>query len=112
MQRALRVNVEIFVRYEDSNARGDELIQVVDYNVMRDALLAAGEPTSPHFADRALDELLRATVVLASIEISDALTGLGVRETRARALAENTALVLPLKQADVRSPSALNGDMS
>jgi len=91
---------------------GMKIRMVVDYKVMCDALLAADTDVATfRFADRTLDDLLRAPVVLASIEMSDALAGLGVGETRAHVLAENTAPILPLKQADVRSPSALHADL-
>jgi hypothetical protein len=67
------VNVTIFVRYEDSDSKGDDFSKVVDYNVMRDALLRAGDPHGPTFVDQALQELLAAPIVLAIIEMRDHL---------------------------------------
>ena len=65
------VNVTIFVRYENSDSRGDDFSKVVDYNVMRDALLCAGDPNGPGFVDRALLELVAAPIVLAIVEMRD-----------------------------------------
>jgi hypothetical protein len=80
--RGASVNVTIFVRYEDSDSRGDEFANVVDYNVMRDALLSAGNPGAPGFIDHALDELMIAPVVLAIVEVSDKPAGTVIIESR------------------------------
>jgi dihydroneopterin aldolase len=63
------VNVEIWVRYENSTAKTDELKDVLDYNVMRDALLRAGAPDSWAFVDRALEELMKAPIEAARVEL-------------------------------------------
>jgi hypothetical protein len=80
--RGASVNVTIFVRYEDSDSRGDEFANVVDYNVMRDALLSAGDPRTPGFINHALDELMIAPVVLAIVEVSDKPAGTVIIESR------------------------------
>lgn len=63
------VNVEVWVRYENASAKADELEDVLDYNVMRDALLQAGAPDSLEFIDRALEELMRAPIEAAHVEL-------------------------------------------
>jgi hypothetical protein len=78
----LQVNVDIYVRYEDSDSSSDDFAKVVDYNVMRDALLTTGSPASPDFLDCALGALLRAPVVRASIEIEDLSSGATISECR------------------------------
>ncbi|SIO28197.1 hypothetical protein SAMN05444172_8414 [Burkholderia sp. GAS332] len=78
----LLVNVEIYVRYEDSDSCGDDFAKVVDYNVMRDSLLEAGNPSASTFIDRALCALLRAPIVLASIEVVNSRSGTAVSESR------------------------------
>jgi hypothetical protein len=85
--RGVSVNVTIFVRYEDSDSRDDDFAKVVDYNVMRDGLLRAGDPTIYGFIDRALDELLNAPIVLAIVEVSDRLAGTVTIESRVIAAA-------------------------
>lgn len=80
--RGVRVNVTIFVRYEDSDSRGDDFAKVVDYNIMRDALLRAGNPAMPEFIERALAELLTAQIVLATVEVSDTREGTAAIESR------------------------------
>jgi hypothetical protein len=77
------VNVTIFVRYEDSDSKGDDFSKVVDYNVMRDALLRAGDPNGPRFVDRALMELLAAPIVMALIEFRDHLADIATIAYRA-----------------------------
>lgn len=66
---ALDVSVEIWVPLAHSTSESDDLSGVLDYNVMRDALLKAGNPASEWFADTALNELMRWPVVQARIEI-------------------------------------------
>ncbi|TCG06145.1 hypothetical protein BZM27_28525 [Paraburkholderia steynii] len=82
--RGVSVNVTIFVRYEDSDSRGDDFAKVIDYNVMRDALLKAGSPRTPGFIDRVLAELMTAPIVLANVEVWDKHAGTGTTECRVR----------------------------
>lgn len=63
------VNVEVWVRYENASATTDELDDVLDYNVMRDALLQAGAPDSWEFIDRMLDGLMSAPIEAAYVEL-------------------------------------------
>ncbi|MBN3786522.1 hypothetical protein [Burkholderia sp. Ac-20353] len=76
------VNVEIWVRYENSSSSGDELTDVLDYNIMRDALMTAGAPDSDAFLTHALDEIMKSPVELAHVEIYDELTGKTFHESR------------------------------
>ncbi|MCP3727115.1 hypothetical protein M3I53_29005 [Paraburkholderia sp. CNPSo 3272] len=76
------VNVEIWVRYLHSSAASDELCDVLDYNVMRDALLAAGTPDSQAFIECALDELMRSPIEVARVEIIDDAVGVKFRGVR------------------------------
>lgn len=63
------VNVDIWVRYENAAAEKDELEDVLDYNVMRDALMRAGVPDSWTFVDNALEELMRSPIQAAHVEL-------------------------------------------
>ncbi len=82
MAGSLRVDVEIFVSYTDSVSSGDELSTVVDYNVMRDALLEAGNPSMEGFVESAFDALFRAPLMLATIEVRDHRSGAGIPAIR------------------------------
>jgi hypothetical protein len=84
----MSVDVEIFVRYEDSYSSGDDLTTVVDYNVMRDTLLSAGDVSAPGFIDRVQDTLMRGAVALAVVKIRDKRTGL---ETSSKRCSVSTA---------------------
>ncbi|WMY11018.1 hypothetical protein [Paraburkholderia phenoliruptrix] len=86
----MQVNVEIWIRYENSPANCDELEDVLDYNVMRDALLFAARPVSSSFVQRALDELLTHSVEAAYVEVVHDTRGLiwcGFRQVGDRASA-------------------------
>ncbi|WP_193101406.1 hypothetical protein [Burkholderia sp. Z1] len=63
------VNVEVWVRYENASATTDELNDVLDYSVMRNALLQAGTPDSWAFVDRVLDGLMSAPIEAAYVEL-------------------------------------------
>jgi hypothetical protein len=62
-------NVEIWVRYDDATAERDELADVLDYNVMRDALVQSGIPDSWTFVDNALHELMKSPIQAARVEL-------------------------------------------
>lgn len=82
--RGVSVNVTIFVRYEDSDSNGDDFAKVIDYNVMRDALLTAGSPRTPGFIERVLDALMTVPIVLANVEVWDKHAGTSTTECRVR----------------------------
>jgi hypothetical protein len=79
------INVEIWVRYEHSTAEKDELSDVLDYNVMRDALLCSGYPHSRDFVERALDELMKSPIEAAYVEVVHGSPGRHWRGSRYRA---------------------------
>lgn len=80
------VNVEIWVPYMHSTSRNDDLADVVDYSIMRDALLRADSSTTGRFISTALDDLAKWPVLRARVEVNDAeggsLVGEGERMTR------------------------------
>ncbi|MEX3982175.1 hypothetical protein AB4Y45_24715 [Paraburkholderia sp. EG287A] len=69
------VNVEIWVSYENSTSPDDELADVVDYSVMRDALLQADTSTVGRFISTVLDDLANWPVRRARIEVIDEESG-------------------------------------
>jgi hypothetical protein len=81
-RRLKRVDVELYVRYKDSDSDGDDFAKVVDYNVMRDALHTASHRDADTFLGNALTQLMCSPVVWASVEVFDDIAGTSVREIR------------------------------
>ncbi|MEB2543744.1 hypothetical protein [Burkholderia cenocepacia] len=81
------VNVEVWVPYEHSTSQDDDLAGVVDYGIMRDAVLKADSSAIDRFISTTLDQLATHPVVRARVEVIDQRSG--------KVIADGCRLIVP-----------------